>query len=55
MFWKGGGVERSFLSMNKGEVLVIIGLSGSESTLLRCLCFLERMEKGSILSKATHL
>lgn len=36
-------------TLNKGEVLAIIGPSGSgKSTLLRCLCFLEKMQRGSI-------
>jgi len=36
-------------SLNKGEVLVIIGSSGSgKTTLLRCLNFLERADEGTI-------
>ena len=37
-------------SLNKGEVLSIIGSSGSgKTTLLRCINFLETAEKGRIL------
>jgi len=37
-------------SLNKGEVLAIIGSSGSgKTTLLRCLNFLERADKGQII------
>ncbi|MBQ2830297.1 MAG: amino acid ABC transporter ATP-binding protein, partial [Oscillospiraceae bacterium] len=37
-------------SMERGEALAIIGSSGSgKSTLLRCLNFLEKPERGSIL------
>ena len=37
-------------SLEKGEVLVIIGSSGSgKTTLLRCLNFLEIADKGSII------
>ncbi|HHU42802.1 MAG: amino acid ABC transporter ATP-binding protein [Christensenellales bacterium] len=51
-FGKVEALKGPSFSMNKGEVLVIIGPSGSgKSTLLRCLCFLERMEKGSITIK----
>ena len=36
-------------SMKKGEVIAILGSSGGgKSTLLRCLTFLERMDRGSI-------
>ena len=36
-------------SLEKGEVLAIIGSSGSgKTTLLRCLNFLERPDKGKI-------
>lgn len=36
-------------TLNKGEVLVVIGPSGSgKSTLLRCMNFLERAEEGTI-------
>lgn len=39
-------------SLNKGEVLTIIGSSGSgKTTLLRCLNFLELADKGSITVK----
>lgn len=51
-FGKVEAVKGPSFSMEKGEVLVIIGPSGSgKSTLLRCLCFLEKMEKGSITIK----
>lgn len=51
-FGKVEAVKGPTFSMEKGEVLVIIGPSGSgKSTLLRCLCFLEKMEKGSITIK----
>jgi len=37
-------------SLEKGEVIAIIGPSGSgKTTLLRCLNFLERPDKGSII------
>jgi len=37
------------LSVQKGEVVAVIGPSGSgKSTLLRCLCHLERIDRGSI-------
>ncbi|NLJ71096.1 MAG: amino acid ABC transporter ATP-binding protein [Clostridiaceae bacterium] len=37
-------------SLEKGEIIVIIGASGSgKTTLLRCLNFLERPDKGSII------
>ena len=39
-------------SLNKGEVLAIIGSSGSgKTTLLRCLNFLETPQKGKISVK----
>ena len=38
------------LSLNKGEVLAIIGASGGgKTTLLRCLNFLERADEGEII------
>jgi polar amino acid transport system ATP-binding protein len=54
------GIEKSFedthvlkninFSLEKGEVMAIIGSSGSgKTTLLRCLNFLERPDKGSII------
>jgi len=54
------GIEKSFgavrvlqkidFSLEKGEVIAIIGSSGSgKTTLLRCLNFLERPDKGSII------
>ncbi|ABN52685.1 MAG TPA: amino acid ABC transporter ATP-binding protein [Hungateiclostridium thermocellum] len=54
------GIEKSFgtvkvlkkidFSLEKGEVIAIIGPSGSgKTTLLRCLNFLERPDKGSII------
>ena len=37
------------LSMEKGEVLAVIGSSGGgKTTLLRCLTFLERMDRGTL-------
>ena len=37
------------LSVDAGEVVVIIGASGSgKSTLVRCINFLERAQKGTI-------
>lgn len=54
------GIEKSFgtlkvlkkidFSLEKGDVIAIIGSSGSgKTTLLRCLNFLERPDKGSII------
>ncbi len=54
------GIEKSFgnikvlknidFSLEKGEVMAIIGSSGSgKTTLLRCLNFLERPDKGRII------
>ena len=43
-------------SLEKGEVLSIIGSSGSgKTTLLRCLNFLEFAEEGSILINGEEL
>ena len=37
-------------TLNKGDVLAVIGSSGSgKTTLLRCLNFLERPDKGQII------
>lgn len=37
------------LTVNKGDVVVILGASGSgKTTLLRCINFLERAEKGTL-------
>lgn len=57
-FLEVNGIQKSFgktevlknvgFSMEKGEVLAIIGSSGSgKTTLLRCLNFLERPDGGS--------
>lgn len=44
------------LSINKGEVVTIIGPSGSgKSTLLRCLNLLEKPDGGSILFKGQNI
>ena len=56
------GIEKSFgtlkvlegidFSLERGETIAIIGSSGSgKTTLLRCLNFLERPDKGSIVVK----
>ena len=43
------------LSINKGEVVTIIGPSGSgKSTLLRCATMLETMDHGEIVERGTH-
>ncbi|QHI96091.1 ATP-binding cassette domain-containing protein [Aristophania vespae] len=43
-------------SVKKGEVVGLIGRSGAgKSTLLRCLCALERPQKGSIILNGTDL
>ena len=43
-------------SMEKGEVLAIIGSSGSgKTTLLRCLNFLETPDSGRIVHSLTQL
>lgn len=44
------------LTMDKGEVISIIGPSGSgKSTFLRCLCYLEKIDKGSISVEGDYL
>lgn len=44
------------LSINKGEVVTIIGPSGSgKSTLLRCLNLLERPDSGKIIFDGTDI
>ena len=44
------------LSINKGEVVTIIGPSGSgKSTLLRCLNLLERPDSGKIIFDGTYI
>ena len=60
------GIRKSFgntevlkgidLSLNKGDVLAIIGSSGSgKTTLLRCLNFLETPDEGEILVNGKSL
>ncbi len=60
MIFKATDIEKSFgenkvlkginLTVDKGEVISIIGPSGSgKTTLLRCLNFLEKADKGSII------
>jgi len=47
------GVSRS---VNKGEVLVLIGPSGTgKSTLLRCINLLTRLDRGTVLLSGTDL
>ena len=42
-------VKSVSFGVDKGEVLAVIGPSGSgKSTLLRCLCFLEKADRGSV-------
>jgi L-cystine transport system ATP-binding protein len=44
------------LSINDGEVVVILGPSGSgKTTLLRCINFLERADEGEIIVGDTHV
>ena len=44
------------LTINKGEVVTIIGPSGSgKSTLLRCLNLLERPDSGKILKTSAKM
>ena len=51
-FGKTEVLKNISFSLNKGEVLTIIGSSGSgKTTLLRCLNFLELAEKGTIIVK----
>ena len=48
-FGKNEVLKNISFSLEKGEVLAIIGSSGSgKTTLLRCLNFLERPQKGKI-------
>jgi L-cystine transport system ATP-binding protein len=44
------------LSVEKGEVITVLGPSGSgKTTMLRCINFLERAEKGEIVFNGTRL
>ena len=46
------GVEKANLSIEKGEICVLMGLSGSgKSSLLRCINGLNTVSRGRILAK----